>query len=80
MIVLAPCSVPPATRLTSAARATPIGSTPMCSKKRESSAASTAFFTTFGTSSMCTNVRRSSPNSPISWPSAVYTRNGMRGR
>ena len=52
----------------------------MCSKNRASSAASTAFLTTGGTSSMCTKVRRSSPNSPISWPSAVYTRSGMRGR
>ena len=80
MIVLAPCALPPAATLANAARTMPSTSTPLCSKKRSSSAARIACFITAGTSSIRTTLRRSSPNSPISTPSAVQTRSGTFGR
>jgi hypothetical protein len=70
VIVLAPCTTPPASTLRTAARTTPLKSRPWCSKNDASSAARNASCSVCGTRDSGMITRRSTKNSPITEPSA----------
>jgi hypothetical protein len=71
VMVLPPCTAWPEVATLNSARVTPIQSRPLCSKKRSSSAASTAWRTSGGTSSKRTGMRRCSPICETSPPERV---------
>ena len=73
VMVLPPCTTPPASTLRSAARTTALRSRPWCAKKAASSAATNACCSCAGMRASGMITRRSTKNSPITEPSAPRT-------